>query len=317
MIRIKKKYTWLITGVAGFIGSNLAERLISENQKVIGIDNFITGNKKNVSNLKKTKNFIFIEGDIKNRNFTNQITKKIDFVLHNAALGSVNRSIKYPEQTFDNNVLGFFNILNSSKNNKVKKFIYASSSSVYGDSVTLPKSEKIIGKPLSPYAVTKYINEELAYIFSKTYNLNTTGLRYFNVFGKNQNPKSIYAAVIPKWIDQIKKNKKLEIFGDGKNSRDFCYVENIIDASILACLSKVKKNYNIYNVAYGKKTTLIELSKIINKIFGNKKKLNLKFSKPRKGDIKHSIANINKIKKELKFYPKYSLLSGLKLMKNL
>jgi UDP-N-acetylglucosamine 4-epimerase len=319
-MQIKKKYTWLVTGAAGFIGSNLVERLLKENQKVIGIDNFITGKKKNIYNLKRlsnSSNFKFIRGDIKSRDFVNKVTKKIDFVLHNAALGSVNRSIKYPEQSFDNNVLGFFNILNAAKDNKVKKFIYASSSSVYGDSASLPKKELFIGKALSPYATTKYINEELAYIYSKTYKLETVGLRYFNVFGKNQDPKSIYAAVIPKWIDLLKKNKTLKIFGDGKNSRDFCYVANVVEACILVSLKKLKNKFNIYNVACGERISLIKLSRILNKLFNENKKLKIRFSNPRKGDIKHSIASIKKISDELGYSPKFNVVDGLRVLKDL
>ena len=308
-----KNIKWLITGVAGFIGSNIAEFLLSCNQQVVGLDNFSTGEKKNIFLLKKKykKKFKFIDGDIKNIKVCLYVTKNIDIVLHHAALGSVPRSIKNPLLTHANNSTGFLNILCASKKNKVKKFIFASSSSVYGDINTKFKIENSLGEPLSPYAISKKNNEEYAKIFSKIYNMKIVSLRYFNVFGKNQRTNSIYAAVIPKWINLLKNKKSISIFGDGTTSRDFCFIDNVIQANILSAITNKLSNYEVFNVAVGKKTNLINLYKKICKHFCFKKS-KIKFKKFRDGDIKKSLANIANIKKKLGYFPYYDIDRGLK-----
>lgn len=315
----KKPKTWLITGVAGFIGSNLLERLLNLNQKVVGIDNFITGHRLNLDNVQasisstKWKNFKFIRGDICNFQDCKKCLIKVDYVLHQAALGSVPRSIKDPLKTHKHNVNGFLNMLLAAKNSGVKNFVYASSSSVYGDHQILPKVEDKTGNLLSPYAATKSINEIYSSIFFKNYNFKSIGLRYFNVFGKRQDPNGSYAAVIPKWIVSMIQNKRIKIFGDGKTTRDFCYIENVIQANILAALTK--KNINqVFNVAVGNKISLNDLfisikkNLAINNIFYKKKPVYKNF---RDGDIKHSLADISKIKKELKYLPTHTLSDGI------
>jgi UDP-N-acetylglucosamine 4-epimerase len=315
----KNPKTWLITGVAGFIGSNLLERLLNLNQKVIGIDNFITGYRSNLENVRastsstKWKNFKFIKGDICNFQDCKKSLINVDYVLHQAALGSIPRSIKDPLKTHKHNVDGFLNMLLASKDSGVKNFVYASSSSVYGDHPILPKVEDKTGNLLSPYAVTKSINEIYSSIFFKTYNFKSIGLRYFNVFGKRQDPNGSYAAVIPKWIVSMIENRKIKIFGDGKTTRDFCYIENVIQANILAALTK--KNINqVFNVAVEKKISLNDLFISIkknlanNNFFYKKKPIYKNF---RDGDIRHSLADISKIKKELKYLPTHSLSDGI------
>ena len=266
---IQTPKTWLVTGVAGFIGSNLLETLLLLNQKVIGLDNFATGHQHNLDEVKtevslqQWDNFTFIKGDI--RNFedcekalsTENLT--VDYILHQAALGSVPRSIADPILTNSANITGFVNMLTAAKNAKVSTFVYAASSSTYGDHPALPKVEENIGKPLSPYAVTKYVNELYADVFNKTYGLNTTGLRYFNVFGKRQDPDGAYAAVIPKWTAAMIENQDLFINGDGETSRDFCFVENAVQANILAATANEEGKNQVYNVALGDRTTLNEL----------------------------------------------------------
>jgi len=317
---LKNKYSWVITGVAGFIGSNLLEALLNSNQKVIGIDNFITGNQENLVDVKRSvgkkkwKNFVFIESNIEDYESCSQICKGADFILHQAALGSVPRSIKDPISSNNTNINGFLNMIEIAKNEKVKAFIYAASSSTYGDHKALPKKEEFIGNPLSPYAVTKYVNELYANVYSIIYNFNTIGLRYFNVFGKRQDPNGAYAAVIPKWIQSITNNKEIHINGDGTNSRDFCYIDNVIQANILAAFSKNTK-HNVYNVAYGGRTSLEEL---IEKIYITSSSMldGLKVKKiyqdPRIGDVMHSMADISKIKKDLNYSPTHSVDEGLK-----
>lgn len=324
---IKKKLTknpknWLITGVAGFIGSNLLEDLLNLNQNVVGLDNFSTGHKKNLNEVKdkikknKWKNFKFIEGDIARYKDCLNSTKNIDYVLHQAALGSVQRSINDPINTNKNNISGFLNVLTASKNSNVKRLVYAASSSVYGDHPKLPKEENIIGNPLSPYAVTKLVNEIYSEVFSRTYGFKCIGLRYFNVFGKRQDPNGDYAAVIPKWIAAMIKNKAITINGDGKTSRDFCYIENVVQANILAATTRNDLALNqVYNIAYGDKNSLIQLFKTIKK---NLEKKNIEYKKKpiygqfRKGDVRHSLANIGKAKKLIKYSPEYNFEKGLK-----
>ena len=318
----KKPRTWLITGVAGFVGSNLLEYLLNINQKVVGIDNFITGYKSNLEDvkssvtLKKWKNFKFTKGDICNLKDCEKILFKVDHVLHQAALGSVPRSIQNPIKTHNQNVNGFVNMLIAAKNSNVKSFVYASSSSVYGDHPLLPKVEEKLGRLLSPYAATKFINEIYSDVFLKVYNFKSIGLRYFNVFGKRQDPNGSYAAVIPKWINLMIQNKKVTIYGDGYTSRDFCYVENVIRANILASLSKNKLKYRVYNIAAGKRTSLNQLFVIISKyICLNFKKYNLKPNrlKFRDGDIRHSHANISKAKKFLNYFPVNSVKESIRV----
>ena len=310
----------MITGVGGFIGSNILEELLKLNQKVIGIDNFSTGHKKNLVDVQKLvsfkqwSNFKFLKGDIIDFKFCRKVVKKVDFVLHQAALGSVPRSIKDPISSNKNNVTGFLNMLHASNLSKVKNFVYASSSSVYGDHPKLPKIENITGNLLSPYAATKHTNEVYADVFSKSYGLNCVGLRYFNVFGKRQDPNGSYAAVIPKWIKLIIENKDLYIFGDGTTSRDFCYIENAVFANILACL-KNKNKHQIYNIAAGERTTLNDLFyqiKMIASKYGiNFPQQKLNYQNFRNGDVKHSLANIKKARKGLSYHPLYFVKEGL------
>ena len=250
----------LVTGGAGFIGSNLCEVLLNKNNKVVCLDNFVTGKRENVTEFLKDPNFTLIEGDIRELDDCLNATKNVDYVLHQAALGSVPRSIKDPISTNDVNISGFLNMIVASRDNGVKRFVYAASSSTYGDSESMPKIENIIGKPLSPYAITKYVNELYADIFSKTYGLETIGLRYFNVFGRKQDPNGAYAAVIPKFVSQLMKGESPIINGDGNYSRDFTYIDNVIQANLLSLVTNNEKAINtVYNVAYGDRNTLNDL----------------------------------------------------------
>ncbi len=318
----KIRAKWLVTGVAGFIGSNLLEKLLTGNQVVTGLDDFSTGFKDNLDEVKtkvtpeQWRNFNFVEGDVRCPKTCLAICEGVDFVLHQAALGSVPRSIKKPLATHDVNVNGFFNILIAAKNCKLKKIVYASSSSVYGDHAKLPKKEGIEGKLLSPYAGTKYVNEIYASIFALNYELPVVGLRYFNVFGQRQNPTGPYAAVIPKWIDLISKGGIIEIFGDGATSRDFCYIENVVNANILAALNQDVNLYGeVFNIAVGDRTTLIELYRIIGNYFYEE--VGLKVKDPRyldfrDGDVLHSHADITKAQKLLGYHPSIKVQEGLK-----
>ena len=250
----------LVTGGAGFIGSNLCEALLEKGNKVVCLDNFATGKRDNIKGFLKDPNFILIEGDIRRLDDCLKATKGVDYVLHQAALGSVPRSIKDPITSNDVNVSGFLNMLLAARDNRVKRFVFAASSSTYGDSESMPKVEDVIGKPLSPYAITKYVNELYADIFSKTYGLETIGLRYFNVFGRKQDPKGAYAAVIPKFVSQLMKGESPVINGDGNYSRDFTYIDNVIQANLLSLVTTNEKSINtVYNVAYGDRNTLNDL----------------------------------------------------------
>lgn len=302
----KNKHKWLITGVAGFIGSNLLEELLLLDQKILGIDNLGNGSIKNINDVKKNvskkqwKNFSFFKNDLSEfQKYKNKI-KDIDFVLHQAARGSVLKSIINPIKTNQSNVNGFLNVLNFSKDNNVKSFVYASSSSVYGDSKILPKKESKVGNVLSNYALTKKINEDYAKLFFEQYNFKTVGLRYFNVFGKRQDPNGDYAAVIPRWINKVITNNTISIFGDGKTSRDFTPVSNVVQANILAAVKKLPTKNYIYNVG---NESRINLNKLIVTIYDilniPKSKHKVLYKSFRQGDIRHSLANINKIKKEL------------------
>lgn len=312
---------WLISGVAGFIGSNLLETLLANNQQVVGIDNFSTGYQKNLEEVranveeKKWSNFNFIKGDITQLEQCRDACTSVDYVLHQAALGSVPRSLLDPISSNATNVDGFLNILTAAKDAGVKSFTYASSSSVYGDHQTLPKIEENIGRQLSPYAVSKYTNELYAEVFSRSYGFSTIGLRYFNVFGKRQDPNGAYAAVIPRWIASLVGQKGIAINGDGRQSRDFTFIDNVVQANILAatCTDDAARN-QVYNIAVGDRTTLNELFVILKNILDSHqvKYCNLvSYKGSRVGDILHSHANINKAVRFLGYSPTHNITDGL------
>jgi len=318
----KNQFTWLITGVAGFIGSNLLYQLLSLNQKVIGIDNFSTGFKSNLKKIidsvdkKFSRNFIFEEIDIIDYDSLKKIfSNDITYVLHQAAMGSVPKSIKLPQDFNNVNVNGFLNLLCLCRSSKVEKIIFASSSSVYGDNIENYKKEHKIGNCLSPYALTKRINELYADNFSRVYNIKYIGLRYFNVFGRSQNPKGSYAAVIPKWIINSIKNEDIVIYGDGKTSRDFTYIDNVCQANIKAALNNlIEFDNRIYNVGEGNNISLNELSKMIldiSKSIGIKSKSKIIYSDFREGDIKYSRASITKIKEAFDYKPNNNFKNNL------
>ena len=309
--------TILVTGGAGFIGTNLCEALLKKNNKVVCLDNFATGKRENIKEFFKDNNFRLIEGDIRKLGDCLKATQGVDYVLHQAALGSIPRSIKDPITSNDVNVGGFLNMLVASRDAGVKRFVYAASSSTYGDSESLPKFEDKIGKPLSPYAITKYVNELYADIFSKTYGLETIGLRYFNVFGRKQDPNGAYAAVIPKFVSQLMKGESPVINGDGSYSRDFTYIDNVIQANLLSLVSTNENALNtVYNVAYGDRNTLNDLMKYLKEYLSefdpNISKIQLIHGPNRIGDIPHSHASIAKAKENLNYNPLYTLQQGLK-----
>lgn len=307
----------LITGGAGFIGSNLCEHFLNKDFEIVCLDNFATGYKNNIEHLLVNKQFTFIDGDIRNYEDCEKAVKGVDFVLHQAALGSVPRSIKDPLTSNQVNVDGFLNMLQASKEARVKRFVYAASSSTYGDSESLPKIEDVIGKPLSPYAITKYVNELYADIFSKTYGIETIGLRYFNVFGRKQDPNGAYAAVIPKFVMQLMNHESPVVNGDGNYSRDFTYIDNVIQMNELAMLTKNPKAINtVFNTAYGDRTTLNQLITILREELSfydsEIAKVEIIYGPNREGDIPHSLASIEKAKEFLGYNPQYSLQEGLK-----
>ena len=307
----------LVTGGAGFIGSNLCEVLLKMNNEVICMDNFLTGKRENIKNFMSLSNFTFFEGDIRNLSDCIKASKDVDYVLHQAALGSVPRSIKDPLTSNDVNITGFLNMLIASRDNLVKRFVFAASSSTYGDSPILPKVEDNIGKPLSPYAITKYVNEIYAEIFSKIYGLETIGLRYFNVFGKRQDPNGAYAAVIPKFISKLINGESPVINGDGSYSRDFTYIDNVVQANILSLLTNDKTAINtVYNIAYGERSSLSDLfgylKEYLSEFDSAIQKINALYGPNREGDIPHSHASISKAKKLLNYNPKFSLKKGLR-----
>jgi len=309
--------TVLVTGGAGFIGSNLCEELLRLDNKVVCLDNFATGKRENIEKLFKDNNFTLIEGDIRNLDDCLKATNNIDYVLHQAALGSVPRSIKDPITSNDVNVSGFLNMLVAARDNGVKRFVFAASSSTYGDSESMPKVEDIIGKPLSPYAITKYVNELYADIFSKTYGLETIGLRYFNVFGRKQDPNGAYAAVIPKFVSQLMKGESPVINGDGNYSRDFTYIDNVIQANLLSLSTTNKKAINtVYNVAFGDRNTLNDLLGCLKEYLSefDSKISNIEVinGPNRVGDIPHSHASVDKAKENLNYNPQFTLQQGLK-----
>ena len=314
---IGDKTAVLITGGAGFIGTNLCEYFLSKGYFVICLDNFATGFRHNVTPFLNNESFRLIEGDIRNLETCKAAVTDVDYVLHQAALGSVPRSINDPITTNDVNVSGFLNMLSASKEAQVKRFVYAASSSTYGDSESLPKVEDVIGKPLSPYAITKYVNELYADIFNKTYGLETVGLRYFNVFGRKQDPNGAYAAVIPKFVMQLMKHESPIINGDGNFSRDFTYIDNVIQMNELAMLSQNPKAINtVYNTAFGDRTTLNDmvtsLKEYLSDFDSEISNIPIIHGPNRVGDIPHSLASIDKAKKLLNYNPKYSFQQGLK-----
>lgn len=313
---------WLVTGVAGFIGSNLLETLLKNNQQVVGLDNFSTGYQHNLDQVKKIvgedlwKNFSFIEGDIRNLDDCKQACDSVDYVLHQAALGSVPRSIDDPITTNENNLTGYLNMLVAARDAEVKRFVYAASSSTYGDHPDLPKVEDKIGNPLSPYAVTKVVNELYAQVFARTYNFKTIGLRYFNIFGQRQDPNGAYAAVIPKWVASMIANEAVYINGDGETSRDFCYIDNAVQANILAATTDNSDAVDqVYNVAVGDRTTLNELFEAIRAglvvTFPHLENFKATYRDFRAGDVRHSLADISKAQKLLGYQPSHRIGEGI------
>ncbi len=310
------KFKITITGGAGFIGSNLCEYFLEKGHKIVCLDNFATGHRHNIEHLLNDNNFTLIDGDIRNYADCQKAVIGADYVLHQAALGSVPRSIADPITSNDVNVSGFLNMLLASKEANVKRFIYAASSSTYGDSESLPKVEEVIGKPLSPYAITKYVNELYADIFSKTYGIETIGLRYFNVFGRKQDPNGAYAAVIPKFVMQFMKHESPVINGDGNYSRDFTYIDNVIQMNELAMTTQKPEAINtVFNTAYGDRATVNDLVQYLQKslaAFDSKiGEVKIIYGPNRAGDIPHSLASIDKAKKILGYNPKFSFQQGL------
>lgn len=318
---VNEQKTWLITGVAGFIGSNLLETLLSLDQRVVGLDNFATGFQYNLDEVKSKvnttqwQNFHFIEGDICELEDCQKACIGVDYVLHQAALGSVPRSIANPINTNNTNISGYLNMLVAARDAKVSSFTYAASSSTYGDHPALPKVEENIGKPLSPYAVTKYVNELYADVFARTYDFNTIGLRYFNIFGKRQTPDGAYAAVIPKWTSSMIKGEDIFINGDGETSRDFNFIENAVQANILAATTTNPEAQNqVYNVAVGGRTTLNTLFEYIQEVL---KSNGVSYTKApiyrdfREGDVRHSQADISKINNLLGYSPEFVIKDGI------
>lgn len=314
--------TWLITGVAGFIGSNLLETLLTLNQKVVGLDNFSTGHRRNLDEVKisvsaeQWSHFEFIEGDIRALDTCRTACEGVDFVLHQAALGSVPRSLEDPITTNSTNIDGSLNMLVAARDAKVQSFTYAASSSTYGDHPSLPKVEDAIGKPLSPYAVTKYVNELYADVFASAYGFNSIGLRYFNVFGKRQDPDGAYAAVIPKWTAAMINGNDLFINGDGETTRDFCYVKNAVQANLLAANASDAVSLNqIYNIAVGERTSLNQLFDYLSrKLATYHPKLKVPppiYREFRSGDVRHSLADISKAKKLLGYEPTYRIETAI------
>jgi UDP-N-acetylglucosamine 4-epimerase len=316
-INLLKDKTVLVTGGAGFIGSNLCETLLSNHIKTICLDNFSTGKRKNIEPFLNNEKFKLIEGDIRNLGDCHQACENVDYILHQAALGSVPRSINDPITTNDVNISGFLNMLVAARDAKVKRFVYAASSSTYGDHEALPKIEEVIGKPLSPYAITKYVNELYADIFQKAYGLDTIGLRYFNVFGRRQDPNGAYAAVIPLFVKQFINHESPIINGDGSYSRDFTYIDNVVQMNLLAITTTNQNALNtVYNVAYGDRTTLLELTTLLKTHLSNFdqsiKNIEIKHRENRIGDIPHSLASINKAKQLLNYKPKFNINDGIK-----
>ncbi|MEZ8802828.1 NAD-dependent epimerase/dehydratase family protein [Vibrio splendidus] len=312
--------TWLVTGVAGFIGSNLLEKLLKLNQTVVGLDNFATGHQRNLDEVKSLvseeqwSRFNFMEGDIREPKECQKAVQGVDYVLHQAALGSVPRSIADPLTTNAANITGFLNMLDAARQAEVKSFTYAASSSTYGDHPALPKVEENIGNPLSPYAVTKYVNELYAGVYARTYGFKTIGLRYFNVFGRRQDPNGAYAAVIPKWTAAMINGEDVYINGDGETSRDFCYIDNVVQMNVLAATAEEDVKDEVYNVAVGDRTTLNDLFNAIkNALNVNGVEINATpiYRDFRAGDVRHSQADISKAKTKLGYGPKFRIKDGI------
>ena len=317
------RHRWLVTGAAGFIGSNLVEALLRLNQSVVGLDNFSTGHQRNLDQVQALvgsaawNHFHFIRGDICDISTCHHACKDVDFVLHHAALGSVPRSIEDPILSNHSNVTGFVNMLVAARDANTQRFVYAASSSTYGDHPALPKVEDQIGKPLSPYAVTKYVNELYADVFARCYAMETIGLRYFNIFGPRQDPDGAYAAVIPKWIASMIKNETLLINGDGETSRDFCYVENVVQANILSATTTNPGAINqVYNVAVNERTTLNQLfdmqRNLLVKRFAHLENFRPTYQDFRAGDVRHSLADISKAQRLLGYAPSHRIGEGLR-----
>ncbi len=312
--------TWLVTGVAGFIGSNLLETLLKLDQRVVGLDNFATGHQRNLDEVQtlvtpdQWSKFNFIEGDIRQLGDCQKACDSVDYVLHQAALGSVPRSLTDPIATNDTNVSGFLNMLVAAREAKVQTFTYAASSSTYGDHPAMPKVEENIGNPLSPYAVTKYVNELYASVFARSYGFKTVGLRYFNVFGPRQDPNGAYAAVIPKWTDALLKREAVYINGDGETSRDFCFVANAVQANLLAATAADESKDEVYNVAVGDRTTLNQLFAALRDALQNdgvSPATQPSYRDFRAGDVRHSQADIGKAQRLLGFAPTHSIQDGI------
>ncbi len=307
----------LVTGGAGFIGSNLCEDLLANDNQVICLDNFSTGRRQNIEEFFSNQNFTLIEGDIRNAETCKMAMKDVQIVLQQAALGSVPRSLNDPLTTNEVNISGFLNVLVAARDEKVKRFVYAASSSTYGDSESLPKIEEIIGKPLSPYAVTKYVNELYAHVFGLNYGMDIIGLRYFNVYGRRQDPNGAYAAVIPKFTMQLMAHESPQINGDGKNSRDFTYIDNVIQMNHLAATTTNKEaRGQVFNTAVGERADLNMLVELLKKYLSEYdpkiKDIEIKYGPERKGDIPHSLASIEKAKKLLRYEPTHKFEEGLK-----
>jgi len=309
-IKFSPDSMFLVTGAAGFIGSNLVEVLLKLGYKVRGLDNFSTGKRDNLKSFMNNPNFEFIEGDIRDSNICYEACRGIDYVLHQAAWGSVPRSVEKPLLYEEINISGTLNMMEAARQNNVKKFVYASSSSVYGDEPTLPKKEGMEGNVLSPYALTKKTNEEYGKLYAKLYGLDTYGLRYFNVFGKRQDPNGAYAAVIPKFIKQLLNNERPTIYGDGKQSRDFTYIENVIEANLKACKAPREVAGQAFNIAYGGRVYLIDLYYYLCKALD--KNIEPIFGPERPGDIRHSHADISKARRLLGYNPDWSFKDGIK-----
>lgn len=314
--------TWLVTGCAGFIGSNLLEALLLLDQKVVGLDNFSTGYQRNLDEVEKIvspkqwHNFTLHTADIRDAKACEKAVQGADYVLQQAALGSVPRSLKDPATTNDVNISGFLNMLVAARDAKVKSFVYAASSSTYGDHPALPKVEDQIGRPLSPYAVTKYVNELYADVFARSYDFGSIGLRYFNVFGKRQDPNGAYAAVIPKWVSAMIRGEQVTVNGDGETSRDFCFVENAVQANILAALAQPEGINQVYNVAFNARTSLNQLFEYLEQALANngivydKQPVHADF---RAGDVRHSQADISKANRLLGYEPMHNIVQGLEV----
>ncbi|HEY0060992.1 MAG TPA: SDR family oxidoreductase [Telluria sp.] len=317
----EQRYHWLVTGAAGFIGSNLVEALLKLGQQVTGLDNFATGHQRNLDEVRELvgarawANFRFIEGDIRKLGDCVAACEGVDFVLHQAALGSVSRSIQDPITTNDTNVTGFLNMLTAARDAKVRRFVYAASSSTYGDHPDLPKVEAVIGNPLSPYAVTKYVNELFADVFGRCYGTETIGLRYFNVFGPRQDPHGAYAAVIPQWIAALIENRDLFINGDGETSRDFCFIDNVVQANLLSAMAPASAANEVYNVALNERTSLNQLHAMMRDLLSSKyphvASHQPQFKDFRAGDVRHSQADISKAETLLGFAPTHRIGEGM------